>query len=141
MGVLAIGIVGMVVYFVTRQPAQEIAAAAPAQQIEPRKVPVQPADADSPKQSQEIVGDSLKTPRKPANSQSRPVDTQPKDLDAPVETPPPAAESNEPKGTPVLGINVGNQILEIEGNDLDGKSFKISDYRGKVVLLDFWGFW
>ncbi|MFY9343421.1 MAG: hypothetical protein WAT39_13075 [Planctomycetota bacterium] len=30
---------------------------------------------------------------------------------------------------------------EIEGKDLDGVPFKLSDYRGKVVLLDFWGDW
>ena len=30
---------------------------------------------------------------------------------------------------------------EIEAEDLDGVRFKLSDYRGKVVLLDFWGDW
>jgi hypothetical protein len=25
--------------------------------------------------------------------------------------------------------------------DVDGTDFKLSDYRGKVVVLDFWGFW
>ncbi len=30
---------------------------------------------------------------------------------------------------------------EIEGEDLDGSTFKLSDYRGKVVFLDFWGDW
>jgi AhpC/TSA family len=27
---------------------------------------------------------------------------------------------------------------EIDGEDLEGNHFKLSDYRGKVVLLDFW---
>lgn len=30
---------------------------------------------------------------------------------------------------------------EIEGEDIDGVQFKLSDYRGKVVFLDFWGDW
>jgi len=36
---------------------------------------------------------------------------------------------------------LGRPAPEIAGNDLDGKAFKLSDYKGKVVLLDFWGFW
>ena len=36
---------------------------------------------------------------------------------------------------------IGKQALEIEGEDIDGKKFKLSNYRGKVVLLDFWGHW
>jgi hypothetical protein len=36
---------------------------------------------------------------------------------------------------------VGKRAPEIQGEDLDGKSFKLSDYRGKVVLLDFWAHW
>jgi hypothetical protein len=38
-------------------------------------------------------------------------------------------------------ILVGKPAPEIAGEDLDGKKFKLSDYRGKVVLLDFWGNW
>jgi hypothetical protein len=38
-------------------------------------------------------------------------------------------------------LTVGKQAPEIEGEDVDGKKFKLSDYRGKVVLLDFWGNW
>lgn len=40
-----------------------------------------------------------------------------------------------------LATLVGRPALEIAGEDLDGKKFKLSDYRGKVVLLDFWGNW
>jgi hypothetical protein len=38
-------------------------------------------------------------------------------------------------------LTVGKEVPDIEGEDLDGKKFKLSDYRGKVVLLDFWGHW
>ena len=36
---------------------------------------------------------------------------------------------------------VGTPAKEIAANDLDGVAFKLSDYRGKTVLLDFWGYW
>ena len=35
-------------------------------------------------------------------------------------------------------LSVGKAAPEIEGTDQDGKPFKLSDYKGKVVLLDFW---
>jgi hypothetical protein len=35
-------------------------------------------------------------------------------------------------------LSVGKEAQEIEGPDQDGKRFKLSDYRGKVVLLYFW---
>ncbi len=42
---------------------------------------------------------------------------------------------------PPSGPQVGQLAPEIEGQDLDGRKFKLSDYRGRVVLLDFWGNW
>jgi hypothetical protein len=33
---------------------------------------------------------------------------------------------------------VGKEAPDIDGEDQDGTRFKLSDYRGKVVLLDFW---
>jgi peroxiredoxin len=38
-------------------------------------------------------------------------------------------------------LAVGNVAPEIEGEDVDGKSMKLSDYRGKVVVLVFWATW
>lgn len=38
-------------------------------------------------------------------------------------------------------LSVGRTAPEIKGEDIDGKPFKLSDYRGKVVVLDFWGHW
>ena len=38
-------------------------------------------------------------------------------------------------------FGVGNVAPDIEGSDLDGVAFKLSDYKGKVVFLDFWGDW
>jgi hypothetical protein len=36
---------------------------------------------------------------------------------------------------------IGKPVPDIAGDDLDSKSFKLSDYKGKVILLDFWAFW
>jgi hypothetical protein len=47
-------------------------------------------------------------------------------------------------GAPVFEkerLQVGMEVPEVAGEDPDGVAFKLSDYRGKVVLLDFYGFW
>jgi peroxiredoxin len=36
---------------------------------------------------------------------------------------------------------VGKQAPEITGTDSTGQKFRLSDYRGNVVLLEFWGNW
>ena len=38
-------------------------------------------------------------------------------------------------------FGIGSDAPDIEGQDLDDVAFKLSDYRGKVVFLDFWGDW
>jgi len=56
--------------------------------------------------------------------------------------PQPGGPAQPPSGSQGgTGTQVGMTAKEIEGEDIDGKQFKLSDYRGKVVLLDFWGHW
>jgi thiol-disulfide isomerase/thioredoxin len=38
-------------------------------------------------------------------------------------------------------LSIGRPALEIEGRDLDDQPLKLSNYRGKVVVLDFWADW
>lgn len=38
-------------------------------------------------------------------------------------------------------INIGRTAPPLVGTDLDGKMVSLEDYRGKVVLLDFWATW
>ena len=38
-------------------------------------------------------------------------------------------------------LSVGKVAPDIEGEDLDGVKFKLSDYRGKTVMLSFWASW
>jgi hypothetical protein len=39
------------------------------------------------------------------------------------------------------GPVVGREAPEIAGEDIDGRPMALSDFRGKVVVLDFWGDW
>ena len=38
-------------------------------------------------------------------------------------------------------LAIGKVAPEITGEDGDSKKFKLSDYRGKVVVIDFWAGW
>ncbi len=38
-------------------------------------------------------------------------------------------------------LQIGMLAPDIVADDLDGVEFKLSDYRGKVVVIDFWGDW
>ncbi len=38
-------------------------------------------------------------------------------------------------------LEVGQPAPEITGVDVHGTAMKLSDFRGKIVLLDFWGDW
>jgi cytochrome oxidase Cu insertion factor (SCO1/SenC/PrrC family) len=49
--------------------------------------------------------------------------------------------SPKPTGPVKEGIHVGDRAPDIRGEDADHNPFKLSDYRGKVVLLDFWAGW
>ena len=50
-------------------------------------------------------------------------------------------EEAEPQLFEIRRLRIGKEAPEIKGEDLDGKLLKLSDYRGKVVVLDFWGHW
>ena len=41
----------------------------------------------------------------------------------------------------ITHLVVGCEAPEIEGVDSEGKKITLSEYRGKVVLLPFWGMW
>ncbi|NIR46976.1 TlpA family protein disulfide reductase [candidate division KSB1 bacterium] len=41
----------------------------------------------------------------------------------------------------IAHLHIGAVAPNIEGKDLDGMPFKLSDYRGRVVVLNFWGAW
>ena len=39
------------------------------------------------------------------------------------------------------GLNIGDMAPDFSIESPDGTSFKLSDFKGKVVLLDFWASW
>jgi cytochrome oxidase Cu insertion factor (SCO1/SenC/PrrC family) len=51
-----------------------------------------------------------------------------------------SAKSSSPgvKSSSILVAAVGHPAPDIEGKDVDGKPMNLRDFRGKVVLLDFW---
>ena len=53
----------------------------------------------------------------------------------------PLSEMAEGELFVIRNLAVGKEAPEIEGEKADGKPFKLSDYRGKVVVLDFFGHW
>lgn len=40
-----------------------------------------------------------------------------------------------------IGINIGDKAPELVGTTPDGQTIKLSDTKGKLVLLDFWASW
>ena len=65
-------------------------------------------------------------PSPSTEEQERPASTDPSP-DGPVATP--------------TGIYVGETAPEFTLKDLNGKSVSLSDYRGEVVIIDFWASW
>jgi thiol-disulfide isomerase/thioredoxin len=53
----------------------------------------------------------------------------------------PAPASTSPFRNPALAPKIGREVPEIDGVDMAGQRFKLSDFRGKVAVVDFWGFW
>jgi len=41
----------------------------------------------------------------------------------------------------IRNLKIGQVAPDITGKTVDGKKLKLSTYRGKVVVLDFWGDW
>jgi thiol-disulfide isomerase/thioredoxin len=51
------------------------------------------------------------------------------------------AVSAQDKQEPVIGINVGNIAPDIVEKGINDQVLKLSDLRGKMVLIDFWASW
>ena len=49
--------------------------------------------------------------------------------------------ARQASGQAEVGLAIGKQAPDFDAKDGDGVAFRLSDYRGKVVVLDFWGYW
>jgi peroxiredoxin len=45
------------------------------------------------------------------------------------------------QGATLLGVNEGNQARDFTLESLDGSQVSLADYRGQVVLINFWATW
>ena len=43
--------------------------------------------------------------------------------------------------TAAKGIDPGRILIDVKGKDSAGKQMALSDYKGKVILLDTWASW
>lgn len=44
-------------------------------------------------------------------------------------------------GSPELTVKAGDAAIDFALKDADGKEYKLADFKGKIVLLDFWATW
>jgi len=51
------------------------------------------------------------------------------------------ASAQDKTAEPVIGLNVGNKAPDIIENGTNDQLIKLSDLKGKLVLIDFWASW
>lgn len=52
-----------------------------------------------------------------------------------------SASTVQPAHTPTLGLEIGDVAWDLNLQDSSGAFIKLSDLKGRVILLDFWASW
>ncbi len=65
----------------------------------------------------------------------------PSGIDAPAPDPPAEAPAPRDNARAAAGIAIGKPFPPLTGTCIDGSSFSLSDWKGKVVLIDAWATW
>ena len=47
-------------------------------------------------------------------------------------------QTRKTSAAPAVGVEVGQQAPDLDGEDLNGTRLHLADYRGRVVVLHFW---
>ncbi len=122
-----------------KRPSTNGAADAPAKGTTGRE-DVPSGDMENP--ANRFAGNRDREAAKPPGDLSQNRDaTDPPDADEPEVASNPMMMAAFPSSMGKVGLNKGDLIPEITGTDLEGTEFKLSDYQGKVIMLDFWGDW
>ena len=86
-----------------------------------------------------VVTASCQNTKRDVADQSKPEPTTMTAEYGPAERAWPAKQ--EDVGYEAEYLQIGTKAAEIIGENVEGKPIKLSDFKGQVVVLDFWGFW
>lgn len=93
---------------------------------------------DTPENPDNPEDNPTENPENPGNPEDNPTETP---EDKPTESPETPEQGDPPKPAPEIGNKVGDLMMNISLDRVDGGTVKTSDYRGKIVILNIWATW
>ena len=93
---------------------------------------------DSPENGENSEDKPTENPENGENPEDNPTENP---EDKPAETPDEPEQVDPPAPSPVVGNKVGDLLMNISLDRVDGGTVKTGDYRGKIVILNIWATW